>query len=126
MKPSEKDSTPTGDAESVETPIVVKSTFWHKAATLCLWSPLIAILCMPVCRPQPVDLSHGAYYAQVQMQANMLTAAFIPAVGILSGLLALCGIARVGAKGLLWKALIGLAIWALFFVTALPAYLSAK
>jgi hypothetical protein len=46
--------------------------------------------------------------------------------GVVSGIVALCGIPRYGFRGLLLPALTGLCLWALLFAIAVPTFLKAR
>lgn len=66
-----------------------------------------------------------AYSAFIDAWANLITVSFIPALGIVSGIVALFGIRRHGTVGILWKAVTGLCLFAILIALALPNYLKA-
>lgn len=101
-----------------------KKTLYHRAATFCLWSPLIAIVwnVLIVIPGQNVHTSD----AQTDAAANLFLAAFFPVLGIIAGIIALLGIRRHGRAGILWKTVIGLSIFLLMALLAVPNFLKAK
>jgi hypothetical protein len=52
--------------------------------------------------------------------------ALFPLIGVLSGIIALTRVPRYGRKGILLPAIVGVSIWALLFIIALPAFIIAK
>lgn len=51
-----------------------------------------------------------------------IVAGFLMLSGVVCGVIALCGIAKYGAKGLLWPALTGIFLWLLLAGLAFPVY----
>ena len=96
-----------------------KSTLFHAAASFCVWSPLIAIGFNIFVPKVPV-------HSQSDALANALIAGFVPVAGILAGVFAFFGIPRHGKKGILWKSVAGLSIWALLAALALPTFLKVQ
>lgn len=105
-------------------PVLPKKTFCHRAATFCLWSPFIAIAwnVFIVIPGRNVHTSD----TQTDAAANLFLAAFFPVLGILAGIIALFGIRRHGRTGILWKAVIGLSIFLLLALLAIPNFLKAR
>lgn len=74
-----------------------KPTLFHKAATFCWLSPLIAVA---------VNMAKPPFGGVVLI------------LGVAAGVVALCGIPKHGAKGLLLRAIVGLTLIAFLFVSA--------
>lgn len=100
--------------ETTSSPPVVPtagSNLFQKLASFCVWFPLIAI---------------GVNMVTATQQPNLVTAAAVPVLGIVSGIIALFGILRHGRAGILWKSVAGLLIWGLLAAAAVPAFLSVQ
>ncbi len=92
-----------------------KKTLFHRAASFCLWSPLIAVVVNMVMPQTPA-------HSREEALAGVMISSAIPLAGIGSGFFALCGIRKHGRAGLLWKSVIGLLIWALLAASAISAF----
>ena len=85
-------------ADSDQAGLATQKTIFHRAATFCLASPLLAI---------------GANLAAP------LAGEFFLWLGMIAGVFALCGMAWHGTKGILTKAVMGLVIHMLLIVSAI-------
>lgn len=106
-------------------PIVPKKkTFFHRAATFCLCSPFIAIVwnVFIVIPGQNVHTSD----AKIDAAANVFLALLVPVMGIFAGIISLFGMRRYGSTGILWKTVIGLSIFSLMALLAIPNFLKAR
>lgn len=56
---------------------------------------------------------------------NAVIISILPSLGILSGIISLFGIRRCGSRGILWKAVIGLTVYGLLFLAAVPPFLKS-
>lgn len=108
-----------------ETPPPAKpKTFFHRAATFCLWAPLIGILLNVFCWV-PGRAAHPPA-TRMDALADATVSAFVPVLGFLAGVVSLFGIRRYGRTGILWKALTGMTIFLLMVGAAIPALLKAR
>ena len=109
-----------------QTPLIepARKTFFHRAATFCLWAPLIGIL-LQVCCWGP-GRSGRPNETQIEVLADATMAAFVPVIGFLAGVVALFGIRRHGKSGILWKAITGMLIFLLMVLAVIPALLKAR
>jgi len=95
-------------------------TLFHRAASFCIWSPLIAVVVNMVMPPQtPV-------HSREEALAGVVVSSVIPLAGIVAGFFALLGVRKHGRAGLLWKSIIGLLIWALLAASAISAFLTVR
>jgi hypothetical protein len=94
-------------------------TLFHRAASFCLWSPLIAIVVNMVIPQTPV-------HSQEEALAGVVVSSVIPLAGIVAGFFALLGIRKHGRSGLLWKSVIGLLIWTLLAASAISAFQTVR
>ena len=105
-------------------PATKPKTFFHHAATFCLWAPLIGILLNVFCwgpgraaRPPQT---------RIDALADATVSAFVPVMGFLAGVVSLFGIRRYGKAGILWKAVTGMLIFLLMILALIPALLKAR
>jgi len=68
---------------------------------------------IPLCFFVSMMLGTGAigHPSKESVQGNAIVIGFIILTGVLCGIIALCGIPKYGAKGLLWPALTGILLW---------------
>ena len=92
--------------------------FFHHAATCCLFAPLIAIALNAV--------AMSARDTPEIFSIVSLLAGIIMLVGFALGIVSLFGISTHGKKGILGRALSGLAIYLLLFAVAIPNFLRAR
>ncbi len=95
------------------------TSFFHKAAIFCVWSPLIAIFVTFMMPQAPA-------HSREEALANAMVAGIVPVAGIVAGLVALLGIRKHGKTGILWKSVAGLLTWALLAGAAIPAFLMVR
>lgn len=106
------------DSTEISSPLPTSNSIFHKAASICVWSPLIAIIVTMI--PQaPAHSREGAL-------ASAIAAGAVPVAGIVAGLVALCGIRKYGKAGILWKSVVGLLIWVVLAGAAIPAFLAVR
>lgn len=111
--------TPPPLSASETSPLRKKSIF-HTLATLCLVSPLIAIL-LNVFVFGPNEAQHPSHTREEAL-AQATLVGLVPVLGILAGIISLFGMIRHGARGILWKAALGLLIYALLIVSAISTF----
>ena len=99
-------------------------TFFHRAATFCLWAPLIGIL-LNVFFWAPGRAAHPNE-TRMDALADASLSAFVPVMGFLAGIVSLFGIPRYGRSGILWKATTGMLIFLLMVLAVIPALLKAR
>ena len=58
--------------------------------------------------------------------AEFMLVIFIPVMGILAGLVSLCGLRPYGEAGILWKSVAGLFICGLLVLGTVPGYLIVR
>lgn len=64
--------------------------------------------------------------ARTHTRLTGIVACVLIVFGVVSGIIALCGVPRHGAKGILWPALAGLLIWILLIGLGIPTFLKAR
>src|SRR3954470_16925470 len=97
--------------EQIPTPEAAPRSFFHRAATFCLWAPLLGIILQVFCCGP--GLATHPPHTQMDAVVNATFSGFVPVMGFLAGIVSLFGIRRYGKAGILWKALTGMLI---FFV----------
>lgn len=86
-------------------------------ATFCLVSPVLAVL-LNLLLWGPMETRHPSQTRDEAM-THVAMVGIMPTLGIMAGVIALCGMTRYGTRGILWKALIGLLTYALLVYAAL-------
>jgi hypothetical protein len=99
-------------------------TFFHRAATFCLWAPFIGIL-LNVFVWVPGQATHPPQ-TRMDAAANATLTASVPVMGFFAGVVSLFGIRRNGTRGILWKAVVGMLIFVLMILAAVPAFLKSR
>jgi hypothetical protein len=107
-------------SDTTNPPPLKPKTFYHRAATFCLWSPFIGIIITFFGRMSPPPQT------SVEAAANATYNAAVPVLGFIAGIVALSGVKRHGSAGILWKAVTGMSIFLLMVLMAIPSFLKAK
>src|SRR5579871_6681148 len=99
-------------------------TLFHHAANACLVSLAVSIGLMVVVTG--ASMSQQSEVSSGQLRIMEAIPGVICVLGILSGIVALCGIPKYGRQGILGKALAGLIAYALLIGLAVPNLLAAR
>ena len=97
--------------------------FFRHAATFCLLSPFISIV-LTLFIFIPANAAHPPR-TRMDALANAVIISITTGLGIVSGIVSFLGVRRYGAKGIVWKSSIGLAIIMLLFAASVPSFLKA-
>ncbi len=97
-----------------------KKNIFHTLATFCLVSPLIAIV-LNIVLFGPNEAQHPSHTREEALVQAVLVG-LVPMLGILAGIISLFGMIRHGARGILWKAALGLLIYAFLIVSAISTF----
>jgi hypothetical protein len=103
-----------------EAPVARKKSIFHTLATFCLASPFIAIL-LNLLVFGPNEVQHPSHTREEAL-AQAMQVGLVPLLGILAGIISLFGMIRHGARGILWKAALGLLIYAFLILSAMHTF----
>ena len=97
-----------------------RKNLFQTLATFCLISPLLAIV-LNVALFGPNEAQHPSHTREEAL-AQAILVGLVPTLGILAGIVSLFGMIRHGARGILWKATLGLLIYAFLIVSAMYTF----
>ncbi len=95
-------------------------TFYRGAATLSWASVILSILTNVFLESAHLPPSRESSLTRALILLVIMLA------GVVSGIVALCGIPQHGRRGLLWPVVTGLGIWALLLAIAIPPFMNAR
>jgi hypothetical protein len=99
-----------------------RNSFFHQAATASAWMPLV-LLGVQFLVILPISSSIGDPFVRQLLGIGMGCAMLL---GLVLGIVALCGIPKYGTKGLLVKTILGIAVPVLLILLAIPPILHAR
>lgn len=73
-----------------------------------------------------IQLATGQSASQGSRFISAILVGSLALIGVIAGIVALCGIRHYGRKGLLWPAVTGICLWLLLFGLALPVFLKVR
>jgi hypothetical protein len=94
-------------------------TIFHQAATASIFAPVLSIA-INVLSSSGLNQLQG----EAKLKMGMIVASFagfIMILGLICGIIGLCGIPKHGTKGLLWKSVVGIIIPLGLVLLAVPA-----
>jgi hypothetical protein len=97
-------------------------SIYHQAALASILAPFISIVLNMM-----IESSRGGRVpSRQEVLCDAIFIMLIIFMGFVCGIVALCGIRKHGTAGLLWRPIIGMSIFILLFLLAIPNFLYAR